>query len=209
MAAIAELANTHDFLVLSDDIYAELTYDGDHLSIASLPGMKDRTLLLHGFSKAWAMTGFRVGYCCAPRVLTDAMMTIHQYTMLCAPILSQAAALEALRRAEIEVPQMRRHYVRNRNFICRSFAELDIPCVHPKGAFYAFPYIGGLGFTSEEFALELLLEEKVAVVPGPAFGACGEGYIRCSFATSLADLKEALFRMNRFVGRARSTRLEC
>jgi aminotransferase len=200
---IAELARKRNFLIISDEIYGELTYNGQHQSIASLPGMKDRTIFLHGFSKAWAMTGFRIGYCCAPAVLTDAMMNIHQYTMLCAPILSQAAALAALRRVDVDVPEMKKQYRSNRNFLLRSLVDMKIPCVYPTGAFYAFPYIGELGLTSQEFALGLLQSQKVAVVPGPAFGACGEGYIRCSFATSLEDLKEAVLRMSRFVSEVR------
>ncbi len=203
LTQIAELAQRNDLLVISDEIYAELTYDDRHVSIASLPGMKRRTLLLHGFSKAWAMTGFRVGYCCGPPALINAMMTIHQYTMLCAPILSQAAALEALQRADLDVQEMKNRYRRNRNFISRSLAEMGVPCVYPKGAFYAFPCIGELGFSSEEFALKLLQEERVAIVPGTAFGISGEGYVRCSYATSLEVLKTALGRMNRFVNTIR------
>jgi len=203
LEGVANLAREHDFLVISDEIYAELTYDQQHVSIASLPGMKDRTLFLHGFSKAWAMTGFRIGYCCAPQVLTHAMMSIHQYTMLCAPILSQAAAIAALRRVDLDVPEMKKLYRRNRNFLIHSLAEMNLPCVQPKGAFYAFPFIGDLGVTSEQFALDLLREQKVAVVPGTAFGDCGEGYIRCSYATSLKDLKEAVLRMAQFVAKAK------
>jgi len=204
LSELASLAQQHDFLVISDEIYAELTYDSRHKSIASLPGMRDRTVLLHGFSKAWAMTGFRVAYCCAPQVLIEAMTTIHQYTMLCAPILGQMAAIEALRGAESDVQEMKKSYRRNRNFVVHSFAEMEIPCANPKGAFYAFPYIGKLGFTSEQFAVALLQEEKVAVVPGTAFGPSGEGYVRCSYATSQENLKEALLRIGRFVEKVRS-----
>jgi len=203
LSEIAALACRHDLLVIADDIYAELTYDGRHTSIASLPGMKERTLLLHGFSKAWAMTGFRVGYCCAPATFIDAMMTIHQYTMLCAPILSQAAAVEALRKVDTDIPEMRKRYARHRNLVYLSFREIELPCMYPKGAFYAFPRVKELGFKSQEFALQLLRQENVAVVPGNAFGAGGEGYIRCSYATNLEDLKEALRRMSCFIARVR------
>ena len=204
LEAIADLAITNDLLVVSDEIYAELTYDRSHTSIASLEGMKERTLFLHGFSKAWAMTGFRVGYCCAPPALIEAMMTIHQYTMLCAPILSQAAALEALSKADVDVGEMRKRYRRNRNFISQSFTEMGVPCPRPGGAFYAFPKIESLGLTSEQFAVRLLEEEKVAVVPGTAFGECGAGYLRCSYATAFDELREALARMARFVDKLRN-----
>ena len=204
LEAIADLAISNDLLVVSDEIYAELTYDRSHTSIGSLEGMKERTLFLHGFSKAWAMTGFRVGYCCAPPELIEAMMTIHQYTMLCAPILSQAAALEALRKAEVDVDEMRKRYRRNRNFISQSFTEMAVPCPRPGGAFYAFPNIESLDLSSEQFAIRLLEEEKVAVVPGTAFGECGAGYLRCSYATAFDELREALARMARFVDRLRN-----
>jgi aminotransferase len=203
LEGIAELARQHDLLLISDEIYAELTYTGTHVSVASLDEMKERTVFLHGFSKAWAMTGFRIGYCCGPAELIEALMTIHQYTMLCAPVLSQLAAIEALKRAETDVKKMRERYLLNRNFIHRSLAEMNLPCPTPEGAFYAFPYVANLGLSSQEFALRLLLEEGVAVVPGVAFGACGEGFVRCSYATSLEDLKIALARMERFVQKSR------
>lgn len=199
LKGIAALAQRHDLLVIADDIYAELTYDGTHVSMASLPGMKDRTIFLHGFSKAWAMTGFRLGYACGPVDVISAMMKIHQYTMLCASITSQKAALEALNNPDLDINTMKAEYERRRNFIHASFLEMGIPCPKPAGAFYAFPYIGGCGMTSREFAQQLLKEEKVAAVPGTAFGPCGEGYVRCSYATSMDEIKEAMVRIARFV----------
>ncbi len=202
---LAELALKHDLLVITDEIYAELTYEGQHKSIASLPGMRERTILLHGFSKAWAMTGFRIGYCCAPRQLTQAMTTIHQYTMLCAPTLSQIAAIEALAKPRWDLEEARSRYRLNRNLMCRSFAEMGLPCHLPRGAFYAFPSIGEFEMTSRAFALKLLEQEKVAVVPGNAFGPCGESFVRCCFATSLDDIKTAMARMAVFVNQMRET----
>lgn len=196
---IAAFAIERDLLVLSDDIYAELTYDGRHTSIASLPGMKERTIFLHGYSKAWAMTGFRMGYACGPAELIEAMMKIHQYTMLCASIISQEAALEALDDAERDIEEMRAEYQRRRNFLHNSFREMGLPCHQPRGAFYAFPSIGHLGLSSKEFALRLLDTERVAVVPGTAFGPSGEGFVRCAYATGMDDLKEAMFRIARFI----------
>jgi aminotransferase len=201
---LAACACEHDLLVLTDEIYGELTYEGQHASIASLPGMRERTIFLHGFSKAWAMTGFRLGYACAPPELTEAMMKIHQYTMLCAPILSQEAAVEALRKAEEDVEEMRNAYRRHRNFMHQALEEMGLTCACPRGAFYAFPHVASLGLSSRDFALRLLEEEKVAVVPGSAFGASGEGFIRCSYATALEDIREAMVRMGRFVQRVRS-----
>jgi aminotransferase len=198
---IAEFVKKHDLLVITDEIYAELTYDGEHVSIASLPGMKERTIFLHGFSKAWAMTGFRLGYACAPAELTEAMMKVHQYTMLCAPTMSQKAAIEALTNPEFDVSEMRTEYHKRRNFLDQSFRDIGLPCSKPRGAFYAFPYIGGLGLTSKEFALKFLDEEKVAAVPGNAFGDCGEGFLRCAYATSLDNIKEAMARLGKFVKR--------
>ena len=196
---IAAFAVEHDLLVISDDIYAELTYGGRHFSIASLPGMKDRTIFLHGYSKAWAMTGFRLGYACGPQPWIDAMMKIHQYTMLCASVISQEAAVEALADPDPDVEEMRSEYQRRRNFLYNSFKELGLPCHEPRGAFYAFPYIGHLGLSSKEFALRFLNQEKVAVVPGTAFGKCGEGFVRCAYATGMEDLKEAMRRLARFI----------
>lgn len=202
--ALADFAIEHDLLVISDEVYLELTYEGERISMASLPGMRERTILLNGFSKAWAMTGFRLGFACAPSELIDAMMKIHQYTMLCAPIVSQKAAVEALRNGDEDVARMREEYRRRRNWVCAAFQEMGLPCVTPNGAFYAFPSIAGLGVTSREFALRLLDEEGVACVPGTAFGRSGEGHIRCSFATDLGSLKDALDRMAAFVRRLRS-----
>ncbi|MCS6771739.1 MAG: aminotransferase class I/II-fold pyridoxal phosphate-dependent enzyme [Kiritimatiellae bacterium] len=199
--SIAEFAIEHDLIVITDEIYAELTYDQPHASVVSVPGMRDRTIFLHGFSKGWAMTGFRLGYACGPADLIEAMMKIHQYTMLCASVISQEAAVEALQNPGNDVEEMRDEYRRRRNFLHRSFQELGLPCMRPTGAFYAFPSIGHLGLTSKEFALRLLEEEKVAVVPGTAFGACGEGFVRCAYATSMEDLQEAVRRIERFLRR--------
>ena len=196
---IAAFAIEHDLIVLSDEIYDELTYDRRHFSFISVPGMKERTIYLHGFSKAWAMTGWRMGFTCAPPELTEAMMKIHQYTMLCAPILSQEAAIEALRKADADIAYMKAEYMKRRNFIHASFEEMGIPCIYPDGAFYAFADISGFGMTSKEFALRLLDEQNVACVPGTAFGACGEGFIRCSYATAMDDIKEAMVRLARFI----------
>ena len=203
LKAICELAIKHDLIVIADDIYAELTYDGTHTSAASLPGMKERTIFLHGFSKAWAMTGFRLGYACGPADLIGAMMKIHQYTMLCAPTLSQKAAVEALNQPESDIQEMKNEYERRRNFVHASFTEMGIPCPRPAGAFYAFPCIRSCGMTSRDFAFKLLEEERVAAVPGTAFGACGEGYVRCSYATSMDEIKEAMVRIERFIDRRR------
>ncbi len=196
---IAAFAIEHDLIVLTDEIYDELTYDREHFSIISVPGMKERTIYLHGFSKAWAMTGWRMGFTCAPPELTEAMMKIHQYTMLCAPILSQEASIEALKNAETDIAHMKAEYKTRRNFIHSSFEEMGIPCVRPEGAFYAFADISKFGMTAKEFALKLLDEQNVACVPGTAFGKCGEGFIRCSYATSLDDIKEAMVRIARFI----------
>lgn len=196
---IADFVIEHDLIIVTDEVYGELTYDSDHVSIASIAGMKERTIFLHGFSKAWAMTGFRLGFSCAPKELTDAMMKIHQYTMLCAPIISQKAAIEALDNGDADVRAMRAEYSKRRNFMHASFVEAGVPCRKPDGAFYMMPYIADFGLTSKEFALRLLEEEAVAVVPGTAFGACGEGFIRCCYATSFDEIKEAMPRIARFV----------
>jgi len=200
---IAEFALEHDLIVISDEIYAELTYEGEHASIASLPGMKERTIFLHGMSKAWAMTGFRIGYACAPQALIEAMMKIHQYSMLCAPVLSQKAAIEALKNPGRDIEEMREEYRRRRNLLLASFEEMEIPCVKPNGAFYAFPYIGDLGLSSYDFAMQFIKEQEVAVVPGTAFGEPGTGFLRCSYATSIEDLREAMSRMAVFVSKLR------
>jgi len=198
---IAKFAREHDLLVITDEIYSELTYESERASIASIPGMKERTIFLNGFSKTWAMTGFRIGFACAPANLIEAMMKIHQYTMLCAPVLSQEAALEALENGQSDVEEMRDEYRRRRNFIYSALNEIGLPCHLPKGAFYAFPYVGDYGLTSREFALRLLDEEKVACVPGTAFGASGEGFMRCAYAADLEDIKQAMNRMSLFVKR--------
>ncbi|MGB0992101.1 MAG: pyridoxal phosphate-dependent aminotransferase [Akkermansiaceae bacterium] len=197
---IAALCVKHDLIVLSDEIYCELRYDdADHVSIATLPGMKERTILLHGFSKAFAMTGFRLGYACAPEPLIEAMMKIHQYAMLCAPITSQAAALEALENGQAAVQMMRESYHSRRDFLVEKLNAMGIPCHSPGGAFYVFPDISGTGLSSRDFAMNLLQAEDVAAVPGDAFGEAGEGFLRCCYATSFDELKVAMERMERFV----------
>ncbi len=197
---IAALAVKHDLVVLSDEIYSELTYDEvPHHSIAALPGMKERTVFLHGFSKAFAMTGWRIGYACGPADIIEAMMKIHQYSILCAPVMAQEAALEALERGQRSMERMREEYRLRRNLIVTSLTEAGIPCHLPKGAFYVFPDIRGTGMTSKDFALKLLEEKKVAVVPGTAFGPSGEGYVRCSYATALDQIKIAVERIADFV----------
>ncbi len=202
---IAAFVIEHDLLVISDEIYAELTFEGRHTSIVGIPGMRNRVIFLNGFSKAWAMTGFRIGFSCAPPEVTDAMMKIHQYTMLCAPILAQQAAIEALEHGDGDIEEMRRAYRLRRNFIHGALNDADMPCEPPRGAFYIFPAIGHFGMPSKAFALRLLEEENVACVPGTAFGACGEGFLRCSFTTGMEDLKEACARIQRFTGRLRGT----
>ncbi|MEX2608112.1 MAG: aminotransferase class I/II-fold pyridoxal phosphate-dependent enzyme [Kiritimatiellia bacterium] len=200
---IASLAVEKDLIVITDEIYSELTYDRPHVSIAAMPGMKDRTIFLHGFSKAFAMTGWRIGYSCAPHELTEAMMKIHQYTMLCAPVMSQQAAYEALKQPEEDIAVMKESYWRRRNFLHASFLEMGLPCCMPEGAFYMFPEIRDLGLTAKEFAMRFLDAEKVAAVPGTAFGACGEGHLRCCYATSMRELEVAVQRMSRFIGTLR------
>ncbi len=199
---IAAFAAKHDLVVLTDEIYSELTYDGmPHHSIAALPDMKERTVFLHGFSKAFAMTGWRIGYACGPADIIEAMMKIHQYSMLCAPIMAQEAAVEALERGTRSMERMREEYRLRRNFIVSSLNEAGIPCHLPKGAFYVFPDIRGTGLTSREFSLKLLETKNVAVVPGTAFGTCGEGYVRCSYATAMDQIKIAVERITDFVRR--------
>jgi aminotransferase len=203
LADIAAFACERDLLVITDEIYGELTYDNPHTSIIKLPGIRERTIFLHGFSKAWAMTGFRLGYACGPAELIDAMMKIHQYTMLCASSLSQKAALEALARPESDIAEMVDAYRLRRNYLVTAFTEMGLECHRPLGAFYAFPGVAKLGLSSRDFALRLLHEEKVAVVPGSAFGACGEGFVRCAYATSMDNIKEAMARMAKLVKRLR------
>ena len=198
---IAELARRRNLLVISDEIYSRLVYGVEHTCFASLPGMKERTILLGGFSKTYAMTGWRVGFAAGPAELIEAMTRVHQYAIMCAPSISQLAALEALRNGEEAVRQMVQEYDRRRRIIVKGLNEIGLPCFEPKGAFYAFPSVRSTGLSSEEFAERLLLEEKVAVVPGATFGECGEGYIRCCYAVSIAEIEEALERMRRFVAR--------
>ena len=201
---IAEVVKRHDLYVLSDEIYSELTYKTEHVSISSLPGMKERTLVINGFSKGFAMTGWRLGYICGPSVIIEQMLKIHQYAIMCAPTNSQYAAIEGLRHCEDEVQQMRNAYNQRRRYLVNEFAKMKLECFEPFGAFYIFPSIKEFGMTSEEFAMRFLEEEKVAVVPGSAFGESGEGFLRVSYAYSLEDLKEAIGRLSRFVERLRS-----
>ncbi|MDG0994544.1 MAG: aminotransferase class I/II-fold pyridoxal phosphate-dependent enzyme [Akkermansiaceae bacterium] len=197
---IAQLCVKNDLIVLSDEIYCELCYGEDeHVSIATMPGMRERTILLHGFSKAFAMTGFRLGYACAPAPLIEAMMKIHQYAMLCAPMTSQAAALEALENGEAAMLEMRESYHQRRDFVVGRLNDIGIECHSPGGAFYVFPDIRKFGLSSQEFAMRLLEAEDVAAVPGDAFGQAGEGFLRCCYATSLDELKTAMDRIERFV----------
>ncbi|MCF2667923.1 aminotransferase class I/II-fold pyridoxal phosphate-dependent enzyme [Faecalicatena contorta] len=203
---IAEIVKKYDLYVLSDEIYSELTYKSEHVSIASLPGMKDRTLVINGFSKGFAMTGWRLGYICGQKKIMEQMIKIHQYAIMCAPTNSQYAAIEGLRNCEGEVQQMRNAYNQRRRYLVHEFKRMQLDCFEPFGAFYIFPSIQEFGMTSEEFATRFLEEEKVAVVPGSAFGECGEGYLRVSYAYSLEDLKEAIGRLGAFVGRLRNER---
>ena len=199
---IAEIVIEKDLYVISDEIYSELTYaKEDHVTIASLPGMKERTVLINGFSKAFAMTGWRLGYAGAPALILKQMLKIHQFAIMCAPTTSQYAAVEALRNGDEDVQHMRESYDQRRRYLMNAFAEMGLDCFEPQGAFYMFPSIKRFGMTSEEFATRLLREEKVAVVPGTAFGDCGEGFLRVSYAYSLKSLKEALSRIKRFVDR--------
>lgn len=201
---IAKFVEAHDLFVLSDEIYSELTYGTDHVSIASLPGMKERTIMINGFSKGFAMTGWRLGYACGPHVIIEQMIKMHQFAIMCAPTNSQYAAVEALRNCGDEVKKMRDAYNQRRRFLMSEFKRMGIECFEPYGAFYVFPCIREFGMTSEEFATRFLEEEKVAAVPGSAFGDCGEGFLRISYAYSLEDLKEALGRLEHFVNRLRA-----
>ncbi len=201
LEAIARFAIEKDLIVLTDEIYSELVYDTPHFSISALPGMKERTIFLHGFSKAFAMTGFRIGYACGPAELIEAMMKVHQYSMLCAPIVAQEAAIEALARGEDAMKAMRDNYRRRRDLIVRRLNGAGLACSTPNGAFYAFPSIAATGQTEREFAYGLLEAEKVAVVPGTAFGPSGRGYVRASFATGYEQLAEACNRIDRYVQR--------
>lgn len=204
LAEIAEICVKHDLVVFTDEIYSELTYEGGvHTSIAALPGMKERTVFLHGVSKAYAMTGWRIGFACAPKDMIEAMMKIHQYSILCASIMGQDATIEALERGTSSMESMRREYELRRNYIVNSLNELGLPCFQPKGAFYVFPDITSTGLSSREFSLRLLHEKKVAVVPGTAFGASGEGHVRCSYAAALDQIKIAVERIGEFVSEVR------
>jgi aminotransferase len=204
LEAIAEIIEEKDLFVISDEIYGELTYKGKHSSIVSLPGMKERTILINGFSKAYAMTGWRLGYACGPRIILDQMLKIHQFAIMCAPTTSQYAAVEALKNGEEDVQEMREAYNQRRRYLMHAFKEMGLECFEPYGAFYVFPSIKEFGMTSDEFATRLLQEEKVAVVPGTAFGDCGEGYLRISYAYSLENLKVALGRLSHFIQHLRA-----
>ena len=203
---IAEVLIEHDIYVMSDEIYAELTYKGEHLSIASLEGMKERTILINGFSKAYAMTGWRLGYACAPERIIKQMTKIHQFAIMCAPTTSQYAAIEALKNGDDDVKEMKQAYNQRRRFLVNAFKEIGLNCFEPFGAFYVFPCIKEFKMTSEEFATKFLEEEKVAVVPGNAFGESGEGYVRISYAYSLDNLKTAIERLKKFIEKLRNNK---
>ncbi len=204
LEAIAEVILRHDIFVMSDEIYSELTYTDKHVSIIELPGMRERTILINGFSKAYAMTGWRLGYACGPEEIIAQMTKIHQFAIMCAPSTSQYAAIEALKNGDEDVVEMRTAYNQRRRFLLNAFKEMGISCFEPYGAFYVFPCIKEFGMSSDEFATRFLKEEKVAVVPGTAFGDCGEGYLRISYAYSLEHLKTAMGRMKKFVTRLRT-----
>ena len=201
---ISDFCVKHDLLLLTDEIYAELTYDSKHVSFVSVPGMKERTIFLHGMSKAWAMTGFRIGYACAPAEISENMMKLHQYAIMSAPTTGQRAAAEALERGDAAVADMVAEYNRRRNYLIAAFAEMGVSCHTPAGAFYAFPYIGDLGISAEDFAMRFLEEKGVAVVPGDAFGKCGAGFLRCAYATSMDNIREGMKRMGEFVAEIRA-----
>ena len=203
LEAIAEVILKHDIFVMSDEIYSELTYKDKHVSIASLPGMQERTILINGFSKAYAMTGWRLGYACGPRTIIEQMTKIHQFAIMCAPTTSQYAAVDALKNGDEDIAQMRAAYNQRRRFLMNAFREMGLDCFEPYGAFYVFPCIKEFGMTSDEFATRFLEEEKVAAVPGTAFGECGEGYLRISYAYSLEKLKVAIGRLEHFVTKLR------
>ena len=196
---IAEIVIEHDMLVISDEIYSELTYEGQHVSIGSLPGMRERTITVNGFSKAYSMTGWRLGYVMAPEVIMTQMKKIHQFVIMCAPTISQYAGIEALKNGDEDIVKMREEYDRRRHYLLSEFERLGISCFEPKGAFYVFPYVGQYGMTSDEFATDLLKTERVVVVPGTAFGDSGEGFVRISYAYSLDALKEAIRRIEKYL----------
>ena len=206
LEAIAKVCIEKDILVMSDEIYAALTYKEKHVSIAEIDGMKERTILINGFSKAYAMTGWRLGYACAPKELIQQMTKIHQFAIMCAPTISQYAAVEALKNGDKDVEEMSQAYNQRRRFLMDSFKKMGLDCFEPFGAFYVFPCIKEFGMTSEEFATKFLQEEKVAIVPGTAFGDCGEGFLRISYAYSLENLKEAIGRLERFITKLRNQR---
>ncbi len=199
LCQIAEIIEERDLFVLSDEIYSELSYQGDHVSIACLPGMAERTIVINGFSKSYAMTGWRLGYAAGPEEIIKQMLKVHQYVIMCAPTTSQYAAVEALRHGDEDVARMRESYDERRRFLVKELNDMGIPCFEPMGAFYVFPNISRFGMTSEEFATRLLHQEKVAVVPGSAFGGCGEGYLRISYAYSIGNLKLALGKIQNFI----------
>ena len=204
LEAIAKVIIEKDIFVMSDEIYSELTYKGEHVSIASLPGMKERTILINGFSKAYAMTGWRLGYACGPKEIISQMVKIHQFAIMCAPTTSQYAAVEALKNGDEDVKEMRQAYNQRRRYLMHAFKEMGLECFEPYGAFYVFPCIKEFGMTSDEFATRFLEEEKVAAVPGTAFGDCGEGFLRISYAYSLDNLKAAIGRLEHFVKKLRA-----
>ena len=201
LAELVPVIIENDLFVISDEIYAELTYDNRHCSIASFPGMKERTVVINGFSKAFAMTGWRLGYACAPHNIMEQMIKLHQFAIMCAPTNSQFAAVEAMRNCDAEVSKMVEAYNQRRRYLLNAFEQMGIECFEPFGAFYVFPSIKKFGMTSEEFCTKLLQEEKLAVVPGTAFGACGEGYVRISYAYSIENLKVGLERIKNFINR--------
>ncbi|MDO5574830.1 MAG: aminotransferase class I/II-fold pyridoxal phosphate-dependent enzyme [bacterium] len=201
---IAEIVIEKDLFVISDEIYSELSYQGDHVTIASFPGMKERTILINGFSKAYAMTGWRLGYACGPEAIIQQMMKIHQFAIMCAPTTSQYAAIDALRNGDEDVAMMRESYNQRRNYLIHTFKEMNLPCFEPFGAFYVFPCIKEFGISSDDFAFRLLEEENLAVVPGTAFGDCGEGFLRISYAYSLEKLKIAMERIDHFITKLRN-----
>ena len=203
---IARIIIEKDILVMSDEIYAALTYKNKHISIASVDGMKERTILINGFSKAYAMTGWRLGYACAPKEIIKQMTKIHQFAIMCAPTTSQYAAIEALKNGDSDVAAMCQSYNQRRRYLMNAFRQMGLECFEPYGAFYVFPCIKEFGMTSEEFATKFLQEEKVAVVPGTAFGECGEGYLRISYAYSLDNLKLAIERLEKFITRLRNNK---
>ena len=196
---VADIIKEKDLFVMSDEIYSELSYQGDHVSIASIPGMRERTVVINGFSKSYAMTGWRLGYAVGPKEIIRQMIKVHQYVIMSAPTTSQYAAMEALRNGDVDVARMRESYDERRRFLVKELREMGLPCFEPMGAFYVFPNISRFGMSSEEFAKKLLENQRVAVVPGSAFGECGEGFLRISYAYSIEDLKKALIKIQKFI----------